>query len=167
MLGVAALTVVVGAGLFRIRAIAWGGDQSVQAADAGRWAEAVARARDAAVDDPSVPAYWFAAGVAAANAGDLATAADALERSATADDYPYAWLDLAAVRWRLGDTIGARSALARAERLGLQRAPVAVGAGWLRWQLGDQTEAINDYAAAVSSRRRRLRATRIGARIPC
>ncbi len=119
------------------------------AADAGRWADAVEPAREAAESDPSVPAYWFAAGVAAANAGDLTAAADALERSAAADDYPYAWLDLAAVRWRLGDTAGARSALEKAERLGLQRVPVAVAAGWLRWQLGDRAAAINDYGTAI------------------
>ena len=53
------------------------------------------------------------------------------------------------MRWRLGDTAGARSALEKAERLGLQRVPVAVAAGWLRWQLGDRAAAISDYAAAI------------------
>jgi len=149
VLGMAALTLVIGAGLLRVEAIAAGGAEGVAAADAGRWAEAVGPTRDAAASDPSVPSYWFAAGVAAANAGDLAAAADALGRSAAADDYPFAWLNLAAVRWRLGDTAGARSALARAERLGWQRGPVAVAAGWLRWQLGDRTAAISDYGAAV------------------
>jgi hypothetical protein len=44
-----------------------------------------------------------------------------------------------------GRPFGAREA----ERLGLQRAPVAVAAGWQRWQRGDRTAAISDYAVAV------------------
>ncbi len=149
MVGLTALTLVIAVGLVRIEAIATGASRGVSAADAGRWAEAVGPALEAAISDPEVNSYWFMAGVAAANAGDLATAADALERSARADDYPFAWLDLAAVRWRLGDVTGARAALTSAERLGLQRVSVAVAAGWLRWQLGDRTAAISDYAAAV------------------
>ena len=147
--GMVALTLVIAAGLLRIEAIASGAEQGVLEADAGRWTEAVVLARDAAASDPGVTSYWFQAGVVAANAGDLATAGDALERSAAADDYTIAWLDLAAVRWRQGDAAGARSALARAERLGLQRMPVAIAAGWLRWQLGDRAAAINDYGTAI------------------
>ncbi len=151
VLGLAALTLVVGAGLLQIEAIAWGEEQGVADADAGRWADAVGPTRDAAASNSSVPSYWFAAGVAATNAGDLTAAADAFARSAAADDYPFAWLNLAAVRWRLGDTAGAREALARAERLGMQRVPVAVAAGWLRWQLGDQAAAISHYGRAVAA----------------
>jgi len=145
----AAITLIVATGLLRIETIAAGGLQGVQDANAGLWAEAMGTAREAAASDPSVTSYWFETGVAAANAGDLTTAADALGRSAAADDYRIAWLDLAAVRWRLGDDTGARSALVRAERLGLQRVSVDVAAGWLRWQLGDRTAAISDYAVAI------------------
>jgi hypothetical protein len=73
-----------------------------------------------------------------------------LARLKTADDYTYAWLDLAAVRWRLGDTSGARDALSHAERLGLLRVPVAVAAGWLNQQLGDTRASIRDYAMVIS-----------------
>jgi O-antigen ligase len=149
VIGMAAITLIVATGLLRIETIAAGGLQGVQDANAGLWTEAMGTARDAAASDPSVTSYWFETGVAAANAGDLTTAADALGRSAAADDYTFAWLDLAAVRWRLGDAMGARSALVRAERLGWQRAPVIVAAGWLRWQLGDRTAAISDYAVAI------------------
>jgi len=149
VLAMLTLTLVIGAGLLRVETIAWDGLQGVVASNAGHWEDAVKPALAAAESDPSVTSYWFEAGVAAANAGDLATAADALGRSAAADDYTFAWLDLAAVRWRLGDATAARSALERAERLGLQRVPVAVAAGWLRWQLGDRTAAINDYATAI------------------
>jgi hypothetical protein len=48
----AALAVVVGAGLIRIEAIAAGGAEGVAAADAGRWADAVGPTRDAAASDP-------------------------------------------------------------------------------------------------------------------
>jgi O-antigen ligase len=149
VIGMAAITVIVAAGLLRIEAIAADGLQGVQDANAGLWAKAAGEAESAAASDPSVTSYWFEAGVAAANAGDLTTAAYALGRSAAADDYPIAWLDLAAVRWRLGDDIEARTALVDAERLGLQRVPVDVGAGWLRWQLGDRSAAITDYALAI------------------
>ena len=149
--GMLALTLAIVAGLLRIEGIASGAEQGVAAANAGRWTEASVLALAAAESDPGVASYWFQAGVAAANAGDLAVAADALARSAAADDYTFAWLDLAAVRWRLGDETGARSALTKAERLGLQRMPVALAAGWLRWQLGDRTAAINDYATAIAA----------------
>jgi O-antigen ligase len=149
VLGMAGITLVIATGLLRIETIAANSAQGVEQANAGQWTEAMGTAGDTAASDPSVTSYWFETGVAAANAGDLTTAADALGRSAAADDYPIAWLDLAAVRWRLGDDTGARSARARAERLGLQRVPVAVAAGWLRWQLGDRTAAIHDYALAI------------------
>jgi O-antigen ligase len=147
--GMLALTLVIAAGLLRIEGIASGAEKGVLAADAGRWTDAMRPALDAVASDPGVNFYSFQAGVAAANAGDLATAADALGRSAAADDYTIAWLDLAAVRWQLGDATGARVALARAERLGLQRMSVAVAAGWLRWHLGDRAAAISDYGAAI------------------
>jgi O-antigen ligase/tetratricopeptide (TPR) repeat protein len=147
--GMVAVTLVVAAGLLRIESISDRAIQSAQEADAGRWAVALRMAEDAAASDPGMPSYWFEVGVTAANAGDLTTAADALGRSAGADDYSIAWIDLAAVRWQQGDALGARSSLLRAERLGWQRVPVAVAAGWLRWQLGDRSEAIKDYGAAV------------------
>jgi hypothetical protein len=66
------------------------------------------------------------------------------------DDYRYAWLNLAAVQWRLGDEAGARTSLERAERLGLQRTALALAAGWLRQQLGDRGEAVANYATALA-----------------
>ena len=53
------------------------------------------------------------------------------------------------MRWKLGDAAGARQALDRAERLGLQRTPVAVAAGWLHQQLGDDQASLADYAIAI------------------
>jgi tetratricopeptide (TPR) repeat protein len=121
----------------------------VAAADAGDWAQAVSLSTDAVRADPDLTAYHFQLGVAAANAGNLELAAASLTKCATADDYPYAWLNLAAVRWKLGDAAGAKEALDRAERLGLQRVPIAVAAGWLRQQFGDTDAAIERYAGAV------------------
>ncbi len=149
VIGMAATTLVVGAGLLRIETIASNGLQGAQDANAGLWAKAAGEAESAAASDPAVTSYWFEAGVAAANVGDLVTAEDAFARSAAADDYPIAWLDLAAVRWRLGDDTEASIALVKAERLGLQRVPVDIAAGWLRWQLGDRTAAITDYALSI------------------
>lgn len=150
-LAMAAITCVVAAGLFRMESVTGVEVQAVSAADAGSWADAAALARQAVDADPGLPVYDFTLGVAAANAGDLTLAESALARSAAADDYTYAWLDLAAVRWRQGDGVGARDALTRAERLGRQRATVALPAGWLRQQFGDTQAAISDYVAALAT----------------
>lgn len=148
-LAMMAVTCVIAVGLFRMEDVAGIDMQAVSAANAGNWADATALAQQAANADPALEIYQFTLGVAAANVGDLPIAETALGKSATADDYTYAWLDLAAVRWQLGDAAGARDALARAERLGLQRATVALSAGWLRQQLGDREAAIADYVAAL------------------
>ena len=142
-------TIVSAVGLVRSEAIATTARQGVDAANAGDWSAAARRLSAAAAADPDMPAYSYSAGIAAANIGDLEAASRLLERSATQDDYPIAWLDLAAVRWRLGDSQGARDALDRAERLGLEQLPVTVAAGWLRLQLGDHDQGIDDLSVAV------------------
>lgn len=148
-LGAAIATCVIIVGLARIEAVAGIASQGVQAANADAWAEATRLAGEAVAGDPDLNVYRFQLGVSVANAGDLQLAERSLHASATADDYRYAWLNLAAVRWKLGDPSGAREALARAERLGLQRTALAIAAGWLRQQLGDEQAATEDYATAV------------------
>ncbi len=152
MLAVTALVVTCGiaVGLGMVERVSAMADRAVAAGDAGNWSTATALAQQATAEDSGYPPYWFDLGVSAANAGDLSLAQRALSRSASMDDFTYAWLDLAAVRWRLGDDAGARTALAQAERLGWQRASVAFPAGWLREQLGDRAAAISDYAAALA-----------------
>ncbi len=144
------ITCAIVAGLFRMESVAGVEVRAVSAADTGNWADAAGLARQAANADPDLAGYQFTLGVAAANAGDLPLAETALTRSATADDSKYAWLDLAAVRWHLGDVNGARFALSRAERLGLQHPNVALPAGWLRQQLGDRQAALSDYLDALA-----------------
>lgn len=144
----AALTCLILVGLARMEGVTDTAGRGVEAANEGNWAEAASLSRESAADDPDLAVYHFQLGVSAANAGDLSLAESSLARSATADDYTYAWLNLAAVRWKLGDLSGAKEALGRAERLGLQRVPVAVAAGWLHQQLGDT--AIANYANAIS-----------------
>ncbi len=146
----AVVTCAIFLGLARIEAITDSADRGVSAANDGRWAEATIAFGQAVAADPAMSVYQFQLGVSAANVGDLRTAESALATSAAADDYTYAWLNLAAVRWQRGDLSGARDALARAERLGLQRTPVAIAAGWLHQQLGDEQAAIEDYATAVA-----------------
>ena len=149
VVGMMTITLAVGVGLFRIEAIASDAEHGIVAANAGDWSTAGRYATEAAADDPAINAYLLSAGIAAANSGNLNSASDLLSRSAAGDDYPIAWLDLAAVRWRLGDREGAKHALDRAERLGLQQAPVALAAGWLRLQLGDHQQAVDELAIAV------------------
>jgi O-antigen ligase/tetratricopeptide (TPR) repeat protein len=150
-LGAAALICVIAGNLVLVENAAGTADEAVAAADAGSWRDATILAAKATSNDPGFNVYWFDLGIAAANAGDLQKAEATLARSATVDDYTYAWLDLAAVRWKLGDPAGSRQALSRAERLGWQRAPVAFAAGWLRLQLGDDDLATNDFAAALAA----------------
>ena len=147
--GMVLITIASGVALVRSEMVATTARQGVNAANVGDWSAAAARLLDAAATDPDMPAFAYSAGIAAANDGDLATAARLLARSAAADDYPIAWLDLAAVRWRSGDVQGARDALDRAERLGQQRVAIALAAGWLRAQLGDHDLAKEDLAVAV------------------
>jgi O-antigen ligase len=149
-LAMAVITCAIVAGLLRIEGVTGVAVGAVSAADAGDWANAAKLAGQAAAADPDLTGYQFTLGIAAANAGDLPVAETALARSAAADDSTYAWLDLAAVRWRLADVNGARLALSGAERLGLQRPKVALAAGWLRQQLGDRQGALTDYVAALA-----------------
>ncbi len=148
-LGTAILTLAIIVGLVRIEAAAGVATRAVEAANTGDWPAAATLAGEAVADDPDVNVYRFELGIGLANAGRYQLAQQELETSAAVDDYRYAWLDLAAVRWRLADPSGARDALARAERLGLQRTPLAVAAGWLHQQLGDEQLAIADYAIAI------------------
>jgi O-antigen ligase/tetratricopeptide (TPR) repeat protein len=147
--GAAAITCLIAIGLILIESVAVVADRSVAAAESGDWHRAAALAAQAASRDPGLNVYWYDLGAAAANSGEWQQADVALTRSATTDDFTYAWLDLAAVRWQLGDTAGARQALGRAERLGWQRAPLAFAAGWLRQQLGDERLATADYTSAL------------------
>jgi tetratricopeptide (TPR) repeat protein len=150
-LAMVVITCAILAGLVRIENATYVELRAVSAADAGNWEDAAGLARKAADADPDLAGYQFTLGVAAANAGDLPLAEATLTRSATADDSKYAWLNLAAVRSRLGNVDGARSALSRAERLGLQHPTVAFAAGWLRLQLGDRQAALTDFVDALAS----------------
>ncbi len=144
-------TVLLVAALLAMESVTVLAARATIAADAGRWDEAVDLAARAVVADPGLNAYAFTLGLASANTGDLQAAEADLAASSAADDYPYAWLDLAAVRWQLGDVEGAKAALARAERLGLRDAQLALPAGWLRDRLGDREIAVADFAAALAA----------------
>lgn len=149
-LGGAVLTCIVLVGLVRIESATATAERGVASANAGAWPEAMSLIGEAAAADPDLAVYRFELGVSAANAGDLGKAETSLSMSAASDDYPYAWLNLAAVRWDVGDHAGALDALARAERVGLQRPGIAIAAGWLRQQLGDQQAATVDYATVIT-----------------
>lgn len=150
-LAAAAATVALVLGLLAMESVTIDAARASSAVDEGRWEAAATAAARAVASDPGVTPYRFTLGIASANAGDLEVAASALAASAEADDYPYAWLDLAAVRWQQGDDEGARTALARAERLGLRDAQLALPAGWLRERLGDRDAAVADDGAALAA----------------
>jgi tetratricopeptide (TPR) repeat protein len=115
-------------------------ERAVDAADGGRWSVAAAEAAAAVEMDPGLAPYQFLRGIAAAETGDLRTARDALVTAAALDDLPAAWLDLAAVQVKLGDT-GAADSLDRATRLGRQQPQIAVAAADLYRQLGHADRA--------------------------
>lgn len=127
------------------------GEDAVGYANAGNWSAALASASAAQSGDPQLPAYDFLAGVAALHTGDQHLAATLLAKSAAADDFPEAWLDLASARLALGDRDGVQAALNQAMRVGLQQPSVAFGVGHLELQLGDTSAAVDAFAAAVES----------------
>jgi O-antigen ligase len=124
-------------------------DQAVAAANRRDWPVALAGAKAAVAADPSIPAYTFTLGLTAANSGDLALAATSFEQSARADDLPEAWLDLAAVRLQVGNEPGARDALARSLRLGVQQPAVDVAAAALDLRMGDRQAAADTIVEAL------------------
>lgn len=112
-------------------------------------AEAIAPLIEAIRIDPAMPPYHLALGLALADTGDLAGAEGHLSMAATMDSVPEAWLDLAAVRARLGETDAAREALSQALRLGDQQAGVALGAGVVQLQIGEIDDAVDSFADAL------------------
>jgi putative inorganic carbon (HCO3(-)) transporter len=124
-------------------------ETAVDALNAGRYADALEPARIAAAADPDMPAAWFTLGVAAAASDDPGEAATAFQVAAEADDLPASWLGLAAARAGLGDSHGARDALARALRLGRGQLAILVAAADLETQLGGAAGAEELYAEAL------------------
>jgi tetratricopeptide (TPR) repeat protein len=119
-------------------------------ADAGDWQGALTLARDAVAQDPGLPANHFLYGLAAARTGDPQTAAEELRLSADADDFVFAWLDLAALDLNRGDQATARTDLDKAMRLGQQQAAIALPAGSLYLALGDEDAARTAFATAIT-----------------
>ena len=124
-------------------------DQGKRNLDAGETSAAIDAIGAAIASDPAIPSYHFSMGLALARDGRLAEAETEFLRSASFDDLPEAWLDLAAVRARLGDGAGSRDALTAAMRMGRQQAAVALGAGATYLELGDQQAAIDAFVQAL------------------
>jgi O-antigen ligase/tetratricopeptide (TPR) repeat protein len=116
-------------------------DRGVQLANAEDWAAALPEFRKAVAEDPDLPPYQLALGVAAANVGNLEEARAALSVAATEDDLPTAWVDLASVELQLGDEAAAREDLTNALRLGRQQAGVLLAAAHVYGVLGELQRA--------------------------
>jgi tetratricopeptide (TPR) repeat protein len=126
-----------------------GAATAARLADQKQWGAAEGHAREAADADGSISAYLMAAGLAAARAGNHATAWNDFNRVAQRDDLPEAWVNLAAEHVQLGDVHAARDSLRSAARLGLRRPAVAMAIAGLALQLGMRDLAIEATAAAV------------------
>ena len=122
---------------------------AVDRANLGDWASADASARQAAAEDPAVSPYLFTAGLTSARAGDHAAAAAYFAEVAQRDDFPEAWLNLAAEQAALGDRDGAIASIREAMRLGRQRPSIAMPAGDLALRLGATELAVDAFAAAL------------------
>jgi tetratricopeptide (TPR) repeat protein len=124
--------------------------QAVDALNRGRAADALAPAQRAVAADPGMPAYQVTLGLAAADTGRWGEAAAAIELATRLDDLPASWLGLADARANLGDTKGARSALAEALRLGVVQPSFAVASADLEVRLGDRAAADDVMATAIA-----------------
>jgi tetratricopeptide (TPR) repeat protein len=90
-------------------------------------------------------------GLVAAARHDWATAAEAYERAATADDIPMSWLGLAQARLELGAPAeDVTPALERALRIGTAQPAVAYAAAHLYDRLGQTDRADELYATALA-----------------
>jgi O-antigen ligase len=106
--------------------------------------------RQATADDAAMPPYHLAYGLALADTGAFGAAEAEFLASAGVDDLPETWVDVAAVRARLDDGRGARDALDRAMRLGIQQSGVLMGIGVVRLELGDTDAATEAFAQALA-----------------
>ncbi len=145
---VALACAVVIAGLARIEIPAMASLAASAAANDHDPAGSSRLAREALAGDPDHPAYWFQTGLAIA-AEDPDAALALMRRSAETDDFPQAWLNVAAMELARGSDAEARDAVARAMRIGWQQPAVAFAAGWLDVQLGDQEDAVAAFAIAL------------------
>jgi len=124
-------------------------EQASAAVDAGDWTRAYALARETVELDPHLPPNDFLLGLGAAATGRLEEARTAFAAAAI-DDYPAAWLNLAAVQMRLGDP-DAGASLQRAIRMGRQQPMIDVPAADLYRQLGDDATARSLLASAFAT----------------
>ena len=115
--------------------------EAVDAANSGNWDTALALAQDVVAADQDMPAYHVTLGLALVRAGENDAAEAELRTAATIDEFPQAWLDVAAIDSAGGRTDAARAALDRALRLGRQQAAIGLAATVLYVKLGDRDRA--------------------------
>jgi O-antigen ligase len=125
-------------------------DQAVDLANNGDWAAALGPSASAARQDPAISPYVFTAGLAAARSGDHAAAAEDFRVVAERDDFPEAWLNLAAEQTELGQKDEALVSIKKALRLGQQRPAISMPAGDLALRNGDANTAIGAFVAAIA-----------------
>ncbi len=125
-------------------------ESGVNAFNQRRWTEASTALEAVAQSDPSLGIHRLAAGLSQARSGALQLAASSFWSAAAADDYPIAWVNLAAVYERLGDRQAAADAAEHAFRLGPQHANVALAVADVRLAIGDRQGAVEALAASFS-----------------
>jgi len=141
---VALAIVLVPATLWLVRSEVASADGQIatDAANRGDWAAALDRATAADAANPGMPPYLFTRGLALAHEGRTEEALAAIRQSAEGDDYPIAWLDVAALEAELGNDEAAAAGLEQAMRVGFQNSQVATAAVWVYLRLGDVDGAV-------------------------
>jgi O-antigen ligase/tetratricopeptide (TPR) repeat protein len=142
-------SVAAALGLFAWTSVAVAHSSAVDAANRGDWVTALHGAERAVASDPDIPAYHVTLGLALARAGQTEAAIRELRMAAEADDWPHAWLDIAALHASLGDGSRAQDDLSRAERLGRQQSSLALQAA-IQWAAtGEPGQSIESLTAAL------------------
>jgi O-antigen ligase len=125
------------------------GQRATDRANSGDWAGALAVARKADLAAPGTPPYLYTRGLAAAHESRDEESLAALRAAAKIDDYPLAWLNAAAIEFKLGNRDEGQASLDRAMRLGAQNPQVAIAAMDLHLGLGDEDAATIAAVAAL------------------
>jgi len=145
------LLLVTTVGLGRVAAAGAQAEQAVVWLDEGDYRTARADIANAIENDSGVLLYSLIDGLAAAGSGDFVAARPLVAASATADDLAEAWIDLAYIDLEQGERSAATNDLNRAQRIGLQRASIAIPASWLWLKMGERDAAIDSLAAGLVS----------------
>jgi O-antigen ligase len=137
--------------LVRVDRAAYVAQDGSAAALSGQWQVALDAFDVARQEDPGFTLYDVQAAAAMAQVGRTAGARDLLARAVELDPVAINVIGLAALEADLGDRDAALAHVGRAAALGVGEPVVALNAGLIAEQLGDQQLALEQFATAIAS----------------